>query len=154
MLQSVLVHIDTTSLVSKTSVNQELMGFAWRVDAGSVEVLFDDGSCINILENSNLLVVRVSLYLEHFPSEHHIDAAFVALLESDFISIWESVNFLVRGPVLNAGVVCGATVKFVLSHKVLVVQGIEISAFTFVWELGRVANQVSVSVVPPMQEVA
>lgn len=55
------------------------MGFARRVDASSVEVLFDNGSGINILENSNLSLVLVSLYFEHLPSEHNIDAAFVAL---------------------------------------------------------------------------
>lgn len=79
VLQSVLVHVNTTSLISETSFNQELMGFARRVDASSVEVLFDNGSGINILENSDLSLVLVSLYFEHLPSEHHIDAAFVAL---------------------------------------------------------------------------
>jgi len=55
------------------------MGFARRVDASSVEVLFDNGSGINILKNSDLSLVLVILYFEHLPSEHHIDAAFVAL---------------------------------------------------------------------------
>jgi hypothetical protein len=96
----------------------------------------------------------VILYLKHLPSEHHINATFVALFQGNFISVWESVNFLVWGPVLDAGVVRGATVKLVLSHKVLVVKGIEISAFAFVWELWRVTDQIAMSIVPTMQEVA
>jgi hypothetical protein len=130
------------------------MRFARWVDASSVEVLFDDGSGINVLENSDLSFVLVSLYFKHFPSEHDIDAAFVALLKGNFVCIWESINFLIGGPVLDAGVVGGAAVKLVLSHKVLVVESVEISAFALVGELGRVADQVAVGVVPAMQEVA
>ncbi len=43
--------------------------------------------------------------------------------------------------------------KLILSHKVLVVEGVEISAFPLVWEFGWVADQVAVGVVPSMQEV-
>jgi hypothetical protein len=82
---------------------------AWWVNAGGIEVFFDDGTGINILEDSNLSFVLISLNFEHLPSEHNVDTAFVALLQSNFVGIGESVNFFVRGPVLDAGVVCGAT---------------------------------------------
>lgn len=135
VLQSVLVYVNTTGLVSNTSVNQELMRFARRVDARCVEVLLDHGAGIDVLENSDLSLMMVSFHFKHLPSKHHINAALVALFQGNFISIWESVNFLVRGPVLDAGVIGGAAVKLVLSHKVLVVKGVKISTFAFVWEL-------------------
>jgi hypothetical protein len=96
----------------------------------------------------------ISLNFKHLPSKHYINSALVALFQSNFICVWESVNFLVWSPVLDASVVCSAAVKLILSHKMLVVKGVEISAFTLIRELGWVTNQVAVSVVPSMQEVA
>lgn len=112
------------------------MRFAWWVDAGGIEVLFNDGSCVNVLEDSDLSLILISLNFKHLPSEHDVNSALVALLQSNFVGVWESVNFLVGCPVLDAGVVCGAAMKLILSHKVLIVEGVEISAFSLVWELG------------------
>jgi hypothetical protein len=77
----------------------------------------------------------ISFNFKHLPSEHYVDSTLVAFLLSNFISVWESVNFLVGSPILNACVVCGTAMKLILSHKVLVVEGVEISAFSLVWEL-------------------
>jgi len=92
------------------------------------------------LENSDLLLVLVLLYLEHFPAEHHINASLVALVESYFIGISELVDFFVWCPVLNSGVGSCTSEHLVLSHKVLVVKGVEVSSLAFVGELRRVAN--------------
>ena len=121
VLKSVFVNINETCCVGKSSLSKELVGLGWGVDASGVEGLLNDFLSVDILEHGNLLFVFVFLYLEHFPAEHDIDAALVALVKRNFVSISELVDFLVGGPVLDACVVGGATVKFVLSHKVLVI---------------------------------
>jgi hypothetical protein len=60
----------------------------------------------------------------------------VAFIKCDFISICELVNFFVRRPELNSGSFRRTALKLVLSHKVLVVKGIEVSSLSFVGELG------------------
>ena len=52
--------------------------------------------CVNIAEDSNFLVKLVFLDFDHLPTEEDVNAALVALVEGDFISVWELVDFLVR----------------------------------------------------------
>lgn len=40
--------------------------------------------------------------------------------------------------------------KNVLSQEVLVIESIEISSFSLIWEFGRIANHISVVMVPSM----
>lgn len=135
VLKSVLVDINTSSLVSQTSIDQELMGFAWGIDAGGVEILFNYGSSVDILENCNLSLVLVMLDLDHLPAKHHVNPTLVAFFKRNLVGVGESVDLFIGCPVLNTSVVGGTAVQLILSHEVLVVKGIEISAFTFVWEL-------------------
>ncbi len=52
--------------------------------------------CVDIAEDSNFLVKLVFLDFDHLPTEEDVNAALVALVEGDFISVWELVDFLVR----------------------------------------------------------
>jgi hypothetical protein len=52
--------------------------------------------CIDIAEDSNFLVKLVFLDFNHLPTEEDVNAALVALVEGDFISVWELIDFLVR----------------------------------------------------------
>jgi hypothetical protein len=92
--------------------------------------------------------------LDHFPTEENLDSSFLALFKSNLIRIGELEDFLVRSPVLNTCILCSTTLKNVLANKMIVVECIEIRAFSFVWELWRIANHVSVSVVPSVVVVA
>lgn len=52
--------------------------------------------CVDIAEDSNFLVKLVFLDFDHLPTEEDVNAALVALVEGDFISVWELIDFLVR----------------------------------------------------------
>ena len=135
VLKSVFIDINTTAYVCETSISEELVRFRWWVNAGSVEWLLDDFFSINILEDGNLLVVLIFLNFEHFPSKHHIDATFMTFIKSNLVCVSELIDFLIRSPELNSSVCSSTTLHLVLSHEVLVVKGVEVSTFTFVWEL-------------------
>lgn len=106
------------------------------VNASSVKIFLDNGSGVNIFENSDLSLELVMFDFKHFPSEHNIDATLLALFEGNFVGIGESVDLLVGCPVLNASVVSGTAMKLVLSHEMLVVESVEISSFALIGELG------------------
>jgi hypothetical protein len=70
--------------------------------------------------------VLIALNLNHLPAEEDLNTSFLALFESDFISVWELVNLLVRCPILNAGILSGTTLELVLAEEVLVVESVEV----------------------------
>jgi len=80
VLESVLVDINTSCFVCQTSINQKLMRFAWRINAGSIKIFFNSCSCINILKYSNLALILVVFYLDHFPTKHNVDSTLVAFV--------------------------------------------------------------------------
>ena len=86
--------------------------------------------------------------LHHLPAEADIDASLVAFVKGDLVSISEFVDLLVWGEVLDSGVGSGSSLELILSHEGFVVQSVEIGSLSLVWELWRVADQVSVVVVP------
>ena len=92
----------------------------------------------------------VLVNLDHFPSEEDFNTSFLALIESDLISVGELEDLLVGGPVLNAGVLGSASLKNVLAEEMLVVESVEVGAFALVGELRAVADKITVSVVPPV----
>ena len=92
------------------------------------------------------MVDLVEFNLEHLPSEHDIDTSLGALLEGDFVGVRERVDEFVRSPELQAGVGRIPLDALVLAHEVLVVEGIEVGAFSLVWDGRRVANEVAVGV--------
>lgn len=154
MLESVFVDINSTLGVSETGVSEELSRLGGRVDASGGESLLDDLVSVNVLHDSNLLTVFVLLDLKHFPAEHHIDASLVALFEGDLVGVWELVDRLVGGPVLDSSVGGGAALNLVLSHEVLIVKSVEITTLTLVRVCWGVTEQVTVRVVPTIVEVA
>jgi predicted DNA-binding transcriptional regulator AlpA len=42
--------------------------------------------------------------LNHFPAKHNINSSLVAFVESNLVGIRESINLLVRGPVLYSSI--------------------------------------------------
>jgi hypothetical protein len=154
VLKSVLVDVDETFAVSETGILNPLVSLGRRVNVGLEEVFLDDLTGVNVLESSDLLsVVGVLLNLEHFPSEHNFDSTLVALVKSDLVSVGELVDLLVGGPVLNASVGRGATVKGIKSLEMLVVGSVEVGTFTLVGELRGVADGVTIEVLPAGVEV-
>jgi len=63
VLKSVLINIDTTISISEASVSKELMGLGWWVDASRVEVFLDSNTCVDVLEDGNLLSILILFYL-------------------------------------------------------------------------------------------
>lgn len=150
VLKSVLVNINKTLIVKKTSAQEFLLGIARRVNVGREEVLLNDLTTVNVLEDGDLLVILVLVNLGHFPSEHNIDTSLVALVEGDLVGVRESEDLLVRGPVLDLCVSSSSTNHLILSHEVLIVESVEVATLTLVWELGGIADHVTVGVVPSM----
>ena len=150
VLESVGVDIDDALLVCDLSGNELVVRLAGRVNHSSEEVLLNDITCVNVAEGGNLLSMLVSLDLDHFPSEEDINTSLLALLEGDLVSVGELVDLLVGGPELNAGVLSGTALELVLAEEVLVVEGVEVAAFALVGEFRRIADKITVGVVPPV----
>lgn len=148
VLKSVLVNINKTLIIEETGTKKFLLRIAGRVNTSGEEVLLNGLTTVDVLEDGNLLVMFVLVDLSHFPSEHDIDTSLVALIKSNLVSVWESEDLLVRGPVLDLCILGSSTNKFILSHEVFVVESIEVATFTLVWELGGIADHVTVGVVP------
>lgn len=146
VLEGVSVHVHSTVGSGETCINKPLVGLALGVDARSVEIFLDDFAGINVTEHCDLLVDFVEFNLEHLPSEHDINASLGALLEGDLVGIGEGVDEFVGSPELQAGVGRISLDALVLAHEVLVVEGIEVRAFSLVWHGRRVTNEVAVSV--------
>lgn len=77
----------------------------------------------------------------------------MALVEGNLVSVGELVDFLIGGPVLDASVSRGATVKGIKSLEMLVVGSVEIATLTLVGELRGVADCVTIEVLPAGVEV-
>ena len=92
--------------------------------------------CVDIAEDSNFLVKLVFLDFDHLPTEEDVNAALVALVEGDFISVWELVDFLIRRVELETSTGGCSHVHLVHSEERLVVERVEVRAFALVGELG------------------
>ena len=130
------------------------MWLAGRVDDSREEVLLDDLACIDTSKGSNLLLVLVGVNLDHFPSEEDLDIPFLAFFESNLVGIWELEDLLVWCPILHTGILCSTALHDILSDEVIVVERIEVATLSLVREFRRVANHVSIVMVPSMIVVA
>lgn len=77
------------------------MGLAGRVDASGVEIFLNNFTRVNISKDCNLNSVLDLLDLKQFPAEVDLNSVLVAFFKGNFVSIRESIDFLVGGPVLN-----------------------------------------------------
>ena len=148
MLKSVWVHVNKSGVISDSTIQKSLVWDGSWVDASGREWLLHDASIINILEGGDLLSMGVLADLDHLPAEADIDASLVALVKSDLVGVWELVDLLIWGEVLDSSVGGGSSLELILSQEGFIVQGVEISSLSLVWELWRVADHVTVIVVP------
>jgi len=148
MLKSVWVHVNKSGMISDSTIQKSLVWDGSWVDASGREWLLHDASIINILEGGDLLSMGVLADLDHLPAEADIDASLVALVKSDLVGVWELVDLLIGGKVLDSSVGGGSSLELILSQEGFIVQGVEISSLSLVWELWRVADHVTVIVVP------
>jgi hypothetical protein len=130
------------------------VGLARRVYHSLEEVLLNDNTAVYISEGGDLLVVLVLVNLDHFPAEEDLDSALLALLESDLVGIGELEDLLVWGPILYASVFGCTTLELILAEEMFIVEGVEVSALALVGELWRIANHVTIGVVPAVVVVA
>lgn len=72
----------------------------------------------------------------------------MALVKGNLVGISELVDLLVWGEILDSGVGSGSSLDFILSQEGFVVESVEISSLSLIWELWRVADHVSVVMVP------
>ena len=135
-------------MISDSTIQKSLVWDGSWVDASGREWLLHDASIINILEGGDLLSMGVLADLDHLPAEADIDASLVALVKSDLVGVWELVDLLIWGEVLDSSVGGGSSLELILSQEGFIVQGVEISSLSLVWELWRVADHVTVIVVP------
>ncbi len=101
MLQSVLIHINTTISVSNTSINQFFVLFAGRIDRSSLEGFLDRLAIFNVLEGCDLLVVFVELHAKHFPAEENLDSSLLAFVKCYFVGVREGEDLIIGGPELD-----------------------------------------------------
>ena len=154
MLKSVWVHVNKSGVISDSTIQKSLVWDGSWVDASGREWLLHDASIINILEGGDLLSMGVLADLDHLPAEADIDASLVALVKSDLVGVWELVDLLIWGEVLDSSVGGGSSLELILSQEGFIVQGVEISSLSLVWELWRVADHVTVIVVPSVVVVS
>ena len=105
------------------------------VDASGREWLLHDTSIVNVLEGSDLLSVGVLADLDHLPAEADINSSLVALVKSNLVGVWELVDLLVWGEVLDSSVGGGSSLELILSQEGFVVKGVEVGSLSLVWEL-------------------
>src|SRR5258708_2034248 len=116
------------------------MGLAGRVDVEGEEVFFNGLPSLSASESCNLLTSRGLFYGSHFPTEMNFNVTFVTFFKNDLIGIRITEDFLVGGPVLDPGTFGGPALKDVLTKEVLVIESIEISSLSLIWELRRIAD--------------
>ena len=109
VLKGVWVDIDDTFAVGDAGGHKLVMRLAGRINHSGEEVLLNDLAGINIAESGNLLSILVGGNLGHFPTEENFNASLLALLEGDLVGVGELEDLLVRGPVLNLGVLGSTT---------------------------------------------
>jgi hypothetical protein len=102
VLKSVPVHINKPVLIAETRFSNNGLWLAWWVNASGLERSFNNFSIVNVAENSNLLANLSLLDFNHFPAEHHINAALVALVQRNLVGISEPVNLLIWCPELDS----------------------------------------------------
>lgn len=118
-----------------------------------VHGLLDNISSVNIFESGNLLSEFIDVDLGHLPSKINLDTALPALLKDNLIGIRELEDLLVGSPVLNLSARGRSSQSNVLSQVRLVVKSIEVTSLTLVGSLGRVADHLTVIVIPTRLEV-
>ena len=106
------------------------------------------GAGVYVLEVADLFALGVVLDFCELPPEMHIDSSLLALLESNFVGVGELVDPLVGREVGDSSGGAGKTLNLILSQERFVVKCPEISSLALVGSLWRVAEHVSVSVVP------
>lgn len=116
------------------------MWLARGIDSGCIKLFLNDLASVYILEDCILNFVLSSLHLEQFPPEVDLNSALVALIKSNFVGIGEAEDLFVWGKVCDFGICCCSSLKLILAHELLVVEGVEITAFSFVGVLGRISN--------------
>lgn len=112
------------------------MGLAGRVDHSREEVLLNNLARVDTSEGGDLLLMLIVVHLDHLPAEEDLNTTLSALLKGDLVGVGKLEDLLVRGPVLDAGVLGSAALKDVLTQEVFVVEGIEVCAFALVGEFG------------------
>ena len=150
VLEGVLININKTSLISDTSIDKLFLRLTGRVDNTGLEILLKGFTGINISESDNFFSNFISMNLDHFPSKMNINTSLSAFIKSNIISIWELINFFIWSPELDSSILGSSSLELILSHKVLIVQGIEVSSFALVWQLGGVDEHVTIGMVPSM----
>lgn len=153
MLQSVLVHVNHTISVCKTRIVKPLERFARRVDASTEEWLFNGLTGVHVAEGGDFLVVLISVQLDHFPAEAHINVSLGTFVESDFVCVREGVDLFVRSEVLNSGRLRVGLMNGIKSVDAFVVRGIEVTSFSLVREFRRICDEIASALsesIPPV----
>lgn len=153
VLQCVFIHIYQAVRIAKTRVSNHSLWFAWRIDVAIEKCLLEDLACVDIAEDRNLLMGVVFLDLDHFPAKADINTALVALIQGNLVGVREPVDLLVGCVVLDSGAVRGCLLQLIHPEVALVVKCVEVSALSFVWEVGGVADEIASSVHPAIPVV-
>lgn len=154
VLEGVLVDVNHALSVSETGVSEPLEWLTGWVDAGTEEWLLDGLASLDVAEGGNLLLVLVKVHLDHFPAEVHVDVSLGALVEGDFVGVWETVDLFVWSEVLDSGRLVSGLLDRVESVDALVVWGIEVASFSLVWELWGVGDEITGLLSVSVPEVA
>ena len=148
MLKSIFVNINSTLSISKTSLSKETMWVAGWVNTCWNKIFFNCNASIYIFKSCNLLSNQVFLNINQFPSKHNINTSFMALIKCDFICIRETIDFLIRCPILNSSTGWRTSLKFIHSHKVFIITSVKIWTFAFIWSFWWIAEQITSWCIP------
>jgi len=153
VLKGVFVDVHHAVGITKTTLSNDWLWLGCWVNASSEEVLLNHLTTVDILHHSDLLSVGIALDLLHFPTEVNFDATLLALVKGNLVGVVKLVDLLVGSPVLHTTSGGSTSLHLVNAEEVLVVEGIEVTTFSLVWESWRVAHQVSHKIVPAIEEI-
>ena len=140
MLECIFVNINSTVSIGKTSISKEFMRVTWWVDACWDKIFFNCNASIYIFKCCDLLSNWVFLNLNQFPSKHNFNSSFMTFIKCNFVCIRETIDFLIRCPILNSWTSWSTSLNLIHSHKVFIITSIKIGTFTFIWSFWWIAK--------------
>lgn len=150
VLESVWANIDHSVGSGDTGVDELLVGKGCWVDVHVGEGVISDSASINMLESSDLLSNGILLNLHKLPSKVHIDSSLLAFFKSNLVGITELINPFIWSEISDSSRSAGNSLNLVLSEVRFIVKGPEVITLSLMWRLGRIAEHITVSMVPSM----
>jgi len=150
VLEGVWANIDHAVGSGDAGVDELLVGLGCWVHIHVSEGVVSDCTGINMLESSDLLSNGILLNLHKLPAEVHVDSSLLALFKSNLVGIREFINPFIWSEIGDSSRSAGNSLDLVLSEVGFVVKSPKVITLSLMWRLRRIAEHITVSMVPSM----